>query len=31
MGKILERGDRLGMDIKTALRDMVLMINYDFG
>jgi hypothetical protein len=28
--KILEREDRLGMDLKTELRDMVLMNNYDF-
>jgi len=29
--KILERGDKLGMDLKTELRDIVLSINYDFG
>lgn len=28
--KILERGDRLGMDLKTELRDMDLMNKYDF-
>jgi len=29
--KILKREDRLGMDLKTELRGIVLSINYDFG